>query len=49
MTEFKSSQQPKHVIATTNPRDGTTRVQKDKAPGDDHSSEVIIKNQVVAY
>lgn len=22
---------------------------KDKAPSDDHSSEVIIKNQVVAY
>lgn len=22
---------------------------KDKAPGDDHSSEVIIRNQVIAY
>lgn len=40
----------KSVIATSKSK---RRVQleykKDKAPSDDHSSEVIIKNQVVAY
>lgn len=28
---------------------GATRIQKDKAPSDDHSSAVINKNQVTAY
>ena len=48
MTE-KSSQQQKMLLLCPFQEMGANKYKRDKAPGEDHSSEVIIKNQVVAY
>ena len=46
MTE-KSSQQQKMLLLCPFQEMGANKYKRDKAPGEDHSSEVIIKNQVV--